>query len=194
MSSAAYAEWELYKRDAELLEALGAAHGALGSLLPPGSAAGEAEQAARRASVIAVAAAYERYVINLFCDVARALGGQCAQVGRALAWTPTGRTHPLRIALRTPAPREVRQLFARAVPGEDIWSGITTRLSPTCGSVLMFVGDHLLMRHEFAHGANRGPVSDALIRDRIENFGAIVRALDRGGSRLVRIATGATPW
>ena len=187
MLSPAYEEWAAYVADARALRNIGdtGCRRVGESCLPLSSA--ETETLCR-AALVALSAAFERYVVGLF-------GLAASETGRSGLWAqerlldPTGDDR----RFANPSARNVRQLFGLLFHGQDVWAGIATPMRSE-DMVQEYVDEHQQYRHDVAHGRDSPRFSTADIRERIHEFERIVQALDASVGGLVRHATGKCTW
>jgi hypothetical protein len=175
-----------------------------------------------RATTVALSAAFERYIVELFSVLAVAAGltdyrvqqhllefssGTISQrLARALAAGVgvLGLTQTEASALRAeaggprrrfanPNARNVRLLFQLVFPGDDIWAGVCT-LSNSEEMVQGLVNRQQDERHALAHGRDRKVPSPAEVGSRLAEFELIVCALDDSAADLTRRRLGECPW
>jgi len=200
--SPAYLTWEEYFADAEALEGVRA----YGGIRTQGTLRGldEAETwAVERAIVVAISAAFERYVAELFTVVARRRGWREGRIERRLAEfgsislrgdvlevlnkagvAPETRSKlsDLRwpsLRFTNPNSSNVSRLFLPVLDGRDVWSGVIAAGWLSGEQVKELVDDHLQDRHDIAHGRERRrPLKAGPIDGTIAAFREFVPSLD----------------
>ncbi|MBM3497884.1 MAG: hypothetical protein FJX74_04350 [Armatimonadetes bacterium] len=200
--SPAYLIWEEYLADAEALERVRACGGvwSQGASRPLDE---EETWAVERAIVVAISAAFERYVVELFTVVARRRGWKPSRIKRHLAQFGSISLHGDILAfleeegvapetrsklsdLRWPSLRfanpsspNVSRLFSPVLGGKDVWSGVTAAGQLSEEQVKELVDSHLEDRHDIAHGRERRrPLRAGPIDDTISAFREFVPSLD----------------
>lgn len=200
--SPAYLIWEEYFADAEALERVKALGGVRdqGAWRPLGE---EETWAVERAIVVAISAAFERYIAELFTVVARRCGWRKSRIEERLAEFGSislrgdvleflkeegvapgtrSRLTDLRwpsLRFANPNASNVSRLFEGVLDGEDVWGGVTAVGQLSGEQVRKLVDNHLQDRHDIAHGRARyrplkaGPIDKTLLA-----FRALVPSLD----------------
>jgi len=187
MPSPAYDQWTEYVSDAVALQRLRqvgctrVAHACVSLTEIEVGALG-------RAVLVALSAAFERYIVELFRVAA-------SESGRSRFWAEEALRDPSGDGRRfaNPSAPNVRGLFGLLFHEEDVWAGITTALRSE-EMVQVFVDEHLQHRHDVAHGRDRPSFDAESVGERIQEFEKVVQSLDAGVGRLVRHVAGRCTW
>jgi len=133
-----------------------------------------------RAAVVALSAAFERYVVELFRVAAVEVGVSIFRVEEHLLHFAGEQRR-----FANPNAANVGDLFGLVFPGDSVWVGVCTP-SRSEESAQRFVDDHQEDRHGVAHGRLRCSFSVPEMRGRAAEFEQIVQALDESAGVLVR--------
>jgi hypothetical protein len=187
--SPAYTAWLEARVDAaEVTRMLGRSSGGVVPLTT------DQTQALCRAAVVATIAAFQAYVVALFETMAQHLTGSRTAVDRLKdRYLRRG----ARARFNTPNHLEVERLFASLLdvllPGESIWDNVSTARFGS-NRIASFMEIHLGRRHAIAHGDAPPTLSPADVREGLDQFTRIVRALDARAGILIAMRTGRAPW
>ena len=170
--------------------------------------------ALERAMVVALSAAFEHYIVDLFRVAAFEMGrtkvwaeerlgdfgaselaaiveqltrGGAAVPGvsREKLWTRLQASALPKRQFANPNSENVRELFQHLFPRDDVWAGVTTR-TQSDEMVREFVDMHQEDRHDVAHGRARGPLRTGDVANTKHEFRRIVCELDTSVGQLVR--------
>jgi len=213
LRSLAYDGWREYSADADALGTVRASGctRADGDLVP---LTDHERYALERAIVVALSAAFEHYVVDLFRVAALEMGrtkfwaeerlsdfgasgpdaiveefAQDGAAARGVSREKLGAllraSAPPKRQFANPTSMNVRELFQHLFPQDDVWVGVTT-CTQSDEMVREFVDMHQEDRHDVAHGRARGPLRTGDVANTKHEFGRIVCELDTSVGELVR--------